>query len=148
MVAVLAAGVSGWSVDPVMVQIGPVRLWYYGLAYAVGLLAVHGWVWLQRKRLGYSGRDVVEFSFFFAAGVLVGGRVFDVALYEWFYYEEHPWQVPALWEGGMATHGVMVGAVGTTVLFCRLRGKSFLEVADAVVLPGAILMALDVCCQD
>ena len=42
----------------------------------------------------------------------------------------------------MATHGVLLGAVVGTALFCRLRNKSLLEVADELVIPGAVLMAL------
>ena len=128
--------------DPLLAEIGPVRLWYYGLAYAIGLLTVELWVWLKRERLGFEGRDVAEFSLLFAAGVLLGGRIFDVAFYEWFYYEDYLWQIPSLWHGGMATHGVLLGAVVGTLIFCRLRNKSFLEVADGLVIPGAALMAL------
>jgi phosphatidylglycerol---prolipoprotein diacylglyceryl transferase len=128
--------------DPVMAEIGPFRLWWYGLAYAIGLLAVDIWVWLRRKRLGLERRDVAEFSLFFAGGVLLGGRIFDVALYEWFYYEDHVGQIPILWQGGMATHGVLLGAVVGALVFCRLRNKSFLDIADEVVIPGAALMAL------
>src|SRR3712207_5653134 len=128
--------------DPVMAEIGPWRLWYYGLAYAIGLLTVDLWLWLRRDRLGFDGRDVAEFSVLFAAGVLLGGRVFDVLLYEWFYYEDHLRQIPILWQGGMATHGVILGAVVGTLLFCRLRGKSLLSIADEIVSPGAALMAL------
>jgi phosphatidylglycerol:prolipoprotein diacylglycerol transferase len=131
-----------YAINPVLVETEWVRLWWYGLAYAVGLLTVDIWVWLKRERLGFEGRDVAEFSLLFAAGVLLGGRIFDVTLYEWFYYEAHPWQIPRLWQGGMATHGVLLGAVVGTLLFCRLRGKSFLAVADEIVLPGAVLMAL------
>jgi len=128
--------------DLVMAEIGPFRLYYYGLAYAIGLLSVDLWVWLKRERLGFDGRDVAEFSLLFGAGVLLGGRAFDVLLYEWFYYEDHPWQISSLWQGGMATHGVILGAVVGTLVFCRLRAKSLLEIADEVVIPGAALMAL------
>jgi phosphatidylglycerol:prolipoprotein diacylglycerol transferase len=131
-----------YSVDPMLVEIGEIRLWYYGLAYAIGLLVVNLWVWLGRERLGFDGRDVAEFSLLFAAGVLLGGRAFDVTLYEWFYYKDHVWQIPSLWQGGMATHGVILGAVVGTLIFCRLRDKSFLAIADELVIPGAVLMAL------
>jgi phosphatidylglycerol:prolipoprotein diacylglycerol transferase len=130
------------GIDPVLAGVGPVWLWWYGLAYAIGLLVVDLWVWLRRERVGFDGRDVAEFSLFFAVGVLVGGRIFDVVLYEWFYYGEHVWQIPSLWQGGMATHGVLLGAVAGTLVFCRLRGRSFLEITDEVVIPGAALMAL------
>jgi phosphatidylglycerol---prolipoprotein diacylglyceryl transferase len=140
----IAPGPAGLllGIDPVLLQTQWFRLWWYGLAYAVGLLSVDLWVWLRRERLGYEPGDVALFSLLFAAGVLLGGRIFDVALYEWFYYEDHVWQIPRLWQGGMATHGVMLGAVAGTLLFCRLHGRSFLAVADEVVLPGAVLMAL------
>ncbi|MCA1716995.1 MAG: prolipoprotein diacylglyceryl transferase [Actinobacteria bacterium] len=131
-----------YGIDPVLAEIGQIRLWYYGLAYAIGLLVVDLWVWLKRERLGFDGRDVAEFSLLFAAGVLLGGRIFDVVLYEWFYYEDHIWQIPSLWQGGMATHGVLLGVVVGTLAFCRLRNKSFLEIADEIVIPGAALMAL------
>jgi phosphatidylglycerol:prolipoprotein diacylglycerol transferase len=148
LVRTVVGGISGSTmgsvsgIDPVLAEIGEVRLYYYGLAYAIGLLTVHLWVGLKRRRLGLSRHEVVEFSLLFGAGVLLGGRVFDVALYEWFYYQEHLSQLPSLWRGGMATHGVLLGAVVGTALFCRLRGKSLLEIADTVVIPGAVLMAL------
>jgi prolipoprotein diacylglyceryltransferase len=69
-----------YGIDSVLVEIGQIRLWYYGLVYAIGLLAVNLWVWLKRERLGFDGCDVAEFSLLFAAGVLLGGRIFDVAL--------------------------------------------------------------------
>jgi phosphatidylglycerol---prolipoprotein diacylglyceryl transferase len=131
-----------YVIDPVLIEVEGIRLWYYGLAYAVGLLTVDLWVWLRKERLGYDRGDVAWFSLLFALGVLLGGRVFDVFLYEWFYYEDHLQQIPRLWQGGMATHGVLLGAAAGTLIFCRLRGKSFLAVADEIVLPGAVLMAL------
>ena len=139
---VAGSAIFVYGIDPMLVEAGPVRLWYYGLAYAIGLLVVSLWVWLKRERLGFDGGDVAEFSLLFAAGVLLGGRIFDVVLYEWFYYEDHVWQIPRLWHGGMATHGVLLGAAVGTLIFCRLRKKSFLQIADELVIPGAILLAL------
>lgn len=136
------AGIFASGLDPLLLEVGSVRLWWYGLAYAVGLLAVDLWVYARRERLDLGRRDVAEFSLLFAGGVLLGGRLFDVALYEWFYYGTHPWQIPRLWEGGMATHGVLLGAVVGTFVFCRWRKKSFLAIADEVVIPGAALLAL------
>ena len=142
--SVVSPGVASlvYGIGPEIVEVGGIRLWYYGLMYALGLLAVELWVWKRRESLGLGGRDVAEFSLLFAAGVLLGGRIFDVALYEWFYYENHFWQIPSLWHGGMATHGVLLGAVVATLAFCRLRKKDFLAIADELVVPGAVLMAL------
>ena len=76
--------------DPVMLEVGPLRTYYYGAAYAIGLVVVSLWIFLRREILGYDKGEVAEFSLVFAAGVLAGGRLLDVFLYEWSYFREHP----------------------------------------------------------
>jgi phosphatidylglycerol:prolipoprotein diacylglycerol transferase len=73
---------------------------------------------------------------------LVGGRLVQVLFYEWPYYRAHPWQVPAFWQGGMASHGVLLGAAVGTWLFCRRHRKPFLSLADDLVIPGAFLLCV------
>src|SRR5215216_5421669 len=98
-----------YDIDPVLVETEWIRLRYYGLAYGVGLLTVDLWVWLKKERLGFEGRDVAGFSLFFAAGVLLGGRIFDVVLSEWFYYKGHLSQIPSLWQGAWRPTGSCSG---------------------------------------
>jgi phosphatidylglycerol:prolipoprotein diacylglycerol transferase len=128
--------------DPVMIEVGPLMTYYYGAAYAIGLVVVALWVYFRREAIGYAKGEVAEFSLAFAVGILAGGRLFDAFLYEWSSFREHPLAVFALWQGGMATHGVMLGATLTGAAFCLYRGKSFLALADEVVIPGAVLMGL------
>jgi phosphatidylglycerol:prolipoprotein diacylglycerol transferase len=128
--------------DPMIHQLGGLRIWWYGLAYALGFLVVHLWVLFRRKRLGYSLEELFDFSLLITLGALIGGRAFDVLIYEWDYYRGHAWQLPAFWHGGFATHGIVLGGVLGGTLFCRLRHKSFLALADEVVIPGALMLAL------
>jgi len=51
-------------------------------------------------------------------------------------------QVPAFWLGGMATHGLLLGGVAGILLFCFKSGKSFLAVADEIVIPGAFFLGI------
>ena len=60
-------------------------------------------------------------SLWLAVGVLVGGRVVEVAFDEWPFYRQHLSLIPAFWLGGMATHGLLVGAA---VGYGLLRGSS------------------------
>lgn len=128
--------------DPVMLEVGSLRTYYYGAAYAIGLVVVSLWIFLRREVLGYDKGEVAEFSLVFAVGALAGGRLFDVFLYEWSYFKEHPLAVFAFWRGGMASHGVMLGAALASAAFCLYRGKSFLALSDEVVIPGAVLLGL------
>jgi prolipoprotein diacylglyceryl transferase len=135
-------GGEAMHVDPLIHELGGVKIWWYGLAYALGFLAVHLWILLRRDRLGLSREEVVELSLLLAAGALVCGRTFDVVVYEWGYYRIHPWQLACFWYGGFATHGILIGGILGGITFCRLRGTSFASLADEIVIPGAFMLAL------
>lgn len=130
------------SINPVLLRIGCIRLYYYGLAYALGLAGVHLWLWLRRSDLGWSMEELYDFSIIFSFGVLTFGRAFEIVVYEWEYYRVHLAQLLSYWRGGMASHGVLLGGVAGIVLFAKLRRTSFLRIADEVVIPAAFLLAL------
>ena len=75
-------------------------------------------------------------------GVLVGGRGVEIAFDEWRFYREHPALVPAFWLGGMATHGLLIGAAAATGLYAVVKKKSFRALADTMVVPGAFLLGV------
>jgi phosphatidylglycerol:prolipoprotein diacylglycerol transferase len=129
-------------IDPVIAEIGGVYLWFYGLSYSLGFLSIFFWFRRVRGRLGLTINEVYTLTISLSVGVLAGGRLVEVAFYEWPYYRQHLWQIPAVWLGGMSTHGVLLGVVATTWLFCRLRGKSLLMISDELVIPGSYLMAM------
>ena len=86
--------------------------------------------------------EVFVLTLMLAAGVLVGGRVVEVSFDEWNFYRQRPQLIPALWLGGMATHGLLIGAAAGSWLFAHLYRKPFLQLADALVIPGAFLMGV------
>jgi phosphatidylglycerol:prolipoprotein diacylglycerol transferase len=92
--------------------------------------------------LALTRSDVYVLALSVSVGVLIGGRVVEVCFDEWGFYRQHPDLVPAYWLGGMATHGLLIGAFVGTWLFAAVYRKSFLELADALVIPGAFLMGV------
>jgi phosphatidylglycerol:prolipoprotein diacylglycerol transferase len=129
-------------IDPVIAEIGGLCLWWYGLSYSLGFLQIHFWLRRRRTGLGLSLKEVYALSLFFCVGVLAGGRLVEVAFDEWPFYRDHLWLVPAYWLGGMATHGLLLGAAAGTAAFAWIRGKPLLELADELVIPGAFLMGM------
>jgi phosphatidylglycerol---prolipoprotein diacylglyceryl transferase len=129
-------------IDPVFADIAGVYFWWYGLGFALGLLDIHIFLMRGRYRLGLSKHEVWSLSLFMIIGVLLGGRLIEVAFDEWPFYRQHPGLIPAYWLGGMATHGVLMGAAVAAGAFAFLYRKSFLLLADALVIPGAFLMSL------
>lgn len=129
-------------IDPVFAEIAGVYLWFYGLSYSLGFLSIFFWFKRVRRRLGLTIEAVYSLTIYLAVGVLVGGRLLEVFFYEWPYYRQHLRQIPAIWLGGMSTHGVLIGVVVATWLFSRVHGKSLLMIGDELVIPGSYLMGM------
>jgi phosphatidylglycerol---prolipoprotein diacylglyceryl transferase len=129
-------------IDPVLLDLGVVYLWWYGFSYTAGFTEMFLWLRHERARLRLSTSDVYDLVLCIVTCVLLGGRLVEVVFYEWPYYREHPLQIAAYWLGGMSTHGLLIGAATGVALFCRLRGRDFLEIADALTIPGALLMGI------
>jgi phosphatidylglycerol:prolipoprotein diacylglycerol transferase len=129
-------------IDPVFGEVAGFYLWFYGLSYSLGFLSIFLWFKRMRHRFGLTIDAVYSLTIYLAVGLLVGGRLLEVFFYEWPYYRQHLWQIPAMWLGGMSTHGVLLGVVAGAWLFCRVHGKSLLMIADQLVIPGSYLMGM------
>ncbi|MGQ0732596.1 MAG: prolipoprotein diacylglyceryl transferase [Acidobacteriota bacterium] len=130
------------DIDPVLADLGGIYLWWYGLGFSLGFLQIHLYLRRHRLSLHLTEREVYRLTLLVIAGVLAGGRAVEVSFDEWSFYRDHAWLIPAYWLGGMATHGLLIGAAAGTALFAWRWRKSFLTLADALVIPGAVLMGL------
>ena len=122
------------AIDPVLIQIGPFAIRWYALAYIFGLLL--GWQYLRRlvQRPGWrlTPLDLDDLLLYVALGVVLGGRLGYILFYRPGFYLSHPLDALAVWEGGMSFHGGLLGVVVASALFARRRGRSFLEIGDAL----------------
>ncbi|MFW5836534.1 MAG: prolipoprotein diacylglyceryl transferase family protein, partial [Desulfovibrionaceae bacterium] len=101
------------DIDPVIIQIGPLALRWYGLAYAAGFFAAY-WLALQRiKRFlpAWTEQDVSRLVLHLVIGIIAGARLGYAAFYDPAWFAGHPLDVLAVWKGGMSFHGGLVGAI-------------------------------------
>jgi len=127
------------DMDPVAVAFGPFAVKWYGLAYLTGL--VLGWLYIKRlvadTHLWPKGAPPFEASrtddllFFMTIGVILGGRLGSVLFYEPGHYLKNPLEVLAVWKGGMAFHGALVGCGLAIWLFARQSKLNVLSVMDS-----------------
>lgn len=127
--------------DPAIIH-EPLAIYWYGAVYSLGFIGVFLWFRIRQQLLALSEADTYLLTIFLAVGVMIGGRVFDILVYELDYYRDHPTAIINWWEGGMASHGVLLGALIGTVLFARWRRRSLLELLDEMVVPGVFLLAV------
>src|SRR5512143_595328 len=136
------AGPYVHRIDPIIGTVFGVHLWWYGLSYTLGFLNAHTFITRRRDQLGLSTRAVYTLSLSLAVGVLLGGRFVEVVFYEWRFYREHVFWIPAYWLGGMATHGLRLGGLVGVWMFAHLHRKPFLGITDALAIPAAVIMGL------
>ncbi len=119
--------------DPVAIQIGPLAIRWYGLMYLVGF-AVSYWLGRRRIATGGSGRVTValldDLLFYGVLGVILGGRLGYVLFYKPAYYLQHPLEILAVWQGGMAFHGGFLGVLAAVWWVARKHDLRWLEVTD------------------
>lgn len=92
--------------------------------------------WLARH---YSIRqnDIFDLSFWLIIGGLIGARLYDVLL-ELPYYIAHPWQILAIWQGGLAIHGAILAGLAIVLIFSRRKRIDFFKISSLLV-PGVAL---------
>jgi len=124
-------------IDPVALQIGPVSIRWYGLAYMAGILLawLYGHYLVSQPEL-WGGKPAMtvsqtdDFLFWIALGILVGGRLGFVLLYEPSYFWQNPAEIPAVWNGGLSSPGGLLGAALAVYLFAKIKGINGLSLGD------------------
>jgi phosphatidylglycerol:prolipoprotein diacylglycerol transferase len=124
--------------SPVMFEIGPFALRYYGLCIALGI-AVGTWLTgRELARKGYDASLALDSLFFVIPLGFVGARVYHV-LTDYHLYADDPFPgVLEVWNGGLGIYGAVAGGFIGVLLFSWYRGISALDFADAVA-PGLVL---------
>ena len=128
------------EINPIALQIGPIAVRWYGLAYAAGLIL--GWLYIRRLLQSsqlwkndtspMSPDDADELLLWVAAGVILGGRLGHVLFYHSDYYFSNPLEIFAIWKGGMSFHGGLLGTGLALYLYARRTGISVWPVMDLV----------------
>ncbi len=128
------------NIDPILVQIGPLAVHWYGIGYIVGIL----FAWWYAKRLITNPKlwpdgvlpmkpiDLDDFIVWAAVGVVLGGRTGFVLFYDLKRYIDHPLDILAIWQGGMSFHGGLLGVIIAMALFSMKRGIRTWTLFDVV----------------
>jgi phosphatidylglycerol---prolipoprotein diacylglyceryl transferase len=131
--------------NPVAIEIGPIVIRWYALAYICGI--VIGWIYaralLKNEKLW--GRpapislvQLDDFILWVTIGIILGGRTGYVLFYNLPFFIQHPAEIFELWKGGMSFHGGFMGCVVAVILFCRSNNLPILSLGDITTAVGPI----------
>ncbi|MBN2881481.1 prolipoprotein diacylglyceryl transferase [Candidatus Woesearchaeota archaeon] len=139
-------------IDPVFLRIGSLELRYYGLIYAVmfllGTFIIIKLAEYRREKLKIKSyqkitKDTIyDYMIYLIIGSILTARIFHIIFYNLDFYIQNPLEIIAFNHGGMSIHGGFVGGILATLLFCKKRKIHFYDIADLVMIPVALGLAV------
>lgn len=125
------------SPGPILVKIGPLTIRWYGLLIAAAVLIGVSLSQYLAKRRHINPDLLGDLAIWLVVGAIPAARLYYV-LFEWSNYAQNPEQIVAIWQGGIAIHGAILGGLLAALIFARIKKISFWQLADLVA-PSLIL---------
>lgn len=125
------------GIDPLLVSLGAFFLSWHSLFMLIGMVVG---VWLPARlaaKAGFSVDTLYSLAFWAVPGGIIGARLVHVIDY-WSYYAANPGAIFAVWQGGIALWGGILGGIVAALIFARVRGIRLAPYADLAAL-GLIL---------
>ncbi|MFT4417152.1 prolipoprotein diacylglyceryl transferase [Fredinandcohnia humi] len=123
--------------DPVFLELGPLTIQWYGLIIGLGTMLALFIAIKESERRGMHKDTFMDLMLFAVPIAIISARIYYV-IFKWDYYSQNPSQIIAIWEGGIAIHGALIGSVVTALVFAKVKGLSFWKIAD-IAAPSIIL---------
>lgn len=123
------------DIDPVMLDLGFIKIHWYGMMYMVAFVTAW-WLGVLRSRKpgsGWKSDEVADLMFYGALGVIIGGRLGYTLFYNFDNFAKDPLILFKLWEGGMSFHGGVLACVLFLWFFSHRSKRDFFSVTDFVV---------------
>jgi len=124
--------------DPVAIQIFSIEIRWYSLAYVIGILLG----WFLSKRIFIKDPLLKEkfddYITYLILGIIIGGRLGYVLLYNPNYYLNNLIDVFKIWQGGMSFHGGLIGVIAVSILFAKKNNQDSFIYLDVVSIVAPI----------
>jgi len=108
------------GIDPVLVSIGGLKIHWYGIMIALGLYAGIQVALRDSPRRGIGRDQLLNVALVAAVLGIIGGRLYYVVQNNPSFFLHHPAQILAVWQGGMAFYGAIIGG-GIAMLLSAWR---------------------------
>ncbi len=122
-------------INPVAISLGPLEIHWYGVMYFIGFIFAF---WLAGRQCAKSNglwdkAQASDLLFYGFLGVILGGRIGYVLIYQFPYFIQNPLYLFKIWQGGMSFHGGVIGVVLAIIYYAKSNNRSILAVGDFIV---------------
>ncbi|MDF7672361.1 prolipoprotein diacylglyceryl transferase [Lactobacillus sp. ESL0701] len=124
------------TINPVALQLGGISIKWYGVIMAVAIVLAASMAIIEGKRRQIASDDFIDLLLWGVPLGYVGARIYYV-IFEWGYYSQHPDQIIAIWNGGIAIYGGLIAGAIVLLIFCHKRNLPPFLMLD-VITPGVL----------
>jgi phosphatidylglycerol:prolipoprotein diacylglycerol transferase len=125
------------SPGPIIFELGPFSVRWYGLLIASAVLIGVSLSQFLAVRRNVNPEAINDLAIWLVIAAIPSARLYYVA-FQWQDYVRHPDQIIAIWNGGIAIHGAILGGLLASILYSRVKQIPFWQLADLVA-PSLIL---------
>lgn len=125
------------TIDPIAFHLGPFKVHWYGIILTTAMLIGTLLAARQAKREGIDPDHLYNLALFMIPGAIISARLYYV-IFNWGYYSANPSEIPAIWHGGLAIHGGILGGALIGYFYARHYKLGFWRLAD-IVAPSLVL---------
>jgi phosphatidylglycerol:prolipoprotein diacylglycerol transferase len=120
------------NIDPIILPIGPLAISWYSLSYVVGIILGSSYCkfLISRYNRAITVSQFDDFISYLIIGIIVGGRLGYVLIYDPVKYFTNPIEILKTYEGGLSFHGGILGVIIVSIIFCKKNKLYFFELVD------------------
>ena len=119
---------------PRSLSLGPLNIYLYGVAIALGLILAVAYVCRRSKEfVGLSDDDILDGVLWITPFAIVCARLYYVA-FSWESYRDNPISILYIWEGGIAIYGSVLGAIAGMAVYCKIKKVRLTALLDLVLM--------------
>lgn len=124
------------ALNPVAFDLGPIQVKWYGILMATGVLVATLMAINEGKKRQIMPDDFIDFLLWAVPIGFIGARIYYV-VFEWGYFSQHPDQIIAIWNGGIAIYGGLIAGLIVLLVFCHQRMLPPFLMLD-IIAPGVM----------
>ncbi len=129
-------GIEPFSLNRVAISLGSIKIYWYGIIICLGIILGFTVAYLRMKKIGVTSDDLADIALICVPSAIIGARIYyvlaELESYSSFY------EMIAIWNGGIAIYGAVIGGVIAFTLVCKYKKKPLFKMYDCAA-PGLIL---------
>jgi len=131
-----------WEVNPILFELYFLKLYWYGIFFAGSFIIGFYLLKYLFKKENIKNIPIESLFLYIFTGTIIGARLFHCIVYEPSFYIYNPLEIIKIWNGGLASHGAIIGSLSMLFIFANKKQISFSFLLSRLLIPGFFIASM------